>query len=112
MMMRRALAKAGKAVVGPFVAIALIVYFSFNLVGGDHGLKAWVHRERQMKVARAELHATAARLAALRHRANLLKGDHLDRDLLDQQARSALNEIGPDEIVIFKADGETPAASR
>jgi cell division protein FtsB len=108
MLMRRALVKAGKAAVGPFVAITLILYFGYNLVQGDHGLRAWVRREHQVKAAQAELDVTAAQLAALRHRTNLLKGNQLDPDLLDAQARSALNVIGPNEIVIFGPTAAPP----
>jgi cell division protein FtsB len=102
MMARRALVKVGRAVLGPFLAIALIVYFALNLIQGDHGLLAWARRGHQVRVAEATLAQTESELGRLRHRADLLKGDHLDPDLLDEQARAALNAIGPDEIVIFE----------
>jgi cell division protein FtsB len=111
MVMRRVLAKAGRAAVGPFLAIALIIYFGFNLVQGDHGLRAWLRREHEVKAAQARLDATAAELAAIRHRTDLLMGNHLDPDLLDERARAALNVVGPDEIVIFTPARVTPSTA-
>lgn len=101
MSIKRAISKAGRAIVGPFLAIVLILYFGFNLIQGDHGLMAWLQRARQLHAAEATQAETDGELASLRHRADLLKGDHLDPDLLDERSRAALNEIGPNEVVIF-----------
>src|SRR6185437_5980848 len=68
---------------------------------GDRGLLAWVQRAHQVHAAETQLAATEDELARLRHRSELLKGNHLDADLLDERTRAALNSIGPDEIVIF-----------
>ncbi|HEX4112041.1 MAG TPA: septum formation initiator family protein [Stellaceae bacterium] len=106
-MPRRTIVRIGRAVFGPFFAILLILYFGLNLVQGDHGLMAWLRRAHQVRGAEATLAATETELAQLRHRADLLKSDHLDRDLLDERARAALNEIGPDEIVIFTPPAES-----
>jgi len=105
--MPRAIARLGRAVIGPFLAITLIVYFGLNLVQGDHGLLAWVQRSRQVHSAETTLAGTEDELGRLRHRADLLKGDHLDPDLLDERARAALNAIGRDEIVIFTPASES-----
>lgn len=106
------ISKAGHAIVGPFLAIVLILYFGFNLIQGDHGLMAWLQRAHQLHSAEATLAETDGELARLRHRADLLKGDHLDPDLLDERARAALNEIGPNEVVIFTPQTmESPASS-
>src|SRR6185312_563015 len=98
---RRTMVKLGRAVIGPVVSIVLIVYFGLNLLQGDHGLLAWVQRAHQVHAAETQLAATEDELARLRHRSELLKGNHLDADLLDERTRAALNSIGQDEIVIF-----------
>ncbi len=105
---RRTMLKVGRAVLGPFLAIVLIVYFGLNLIQGDHGLMAWLRRSHQVRAAEVTLAATDGELTRLRHRADLLKGDRLDPDLLDERARAALNAIGPDEIVIFTAPADYP----
>jgi cell division protein FtsB len=101
MPMRRKFAKAGRAAVGPFLALALIAYFGLNLVQGDHGLLAWARAAHKVHAAQATLALAEAEKNRLEHRASLLKGDHLDRDMLDERARAALNVIGPNEIVVF-----------
>jgi len=109
MLTRRTIAKVGHAATGPFLAIALVVYFALNLIQGDHGLIAWLQRAHQVHAAEITLAATDDQLARLRHRADLLKGNPLDPDLLDERTRAALNEIGPDEIVIFLPPDKAPA---
>jgi cell division protein FtsB len=97
----RNIRKAGRAATGPFVAIALIVWFGLNLVQGDRGLLAWAKLAREVRAAEATLAATEAEKGRLDHRIGLLKADHLDPDMLDERARATLNLIGPDEVVIF-----------
>lgn len=106
---RRLIARIGRAVVGPFLAIVLIIYFALNLVEGDHGLMAWLRRAHQVQDAEATRAATDLELAQLRHRADLLKGNRLDPDLLDERSRAALNAIGRDEIVIFTPPAQVVA---
>lgn len=98
--------RLGRAVIGPVVSIVLILYFGLNLIEGDHGLLAWVRRAHQVHAAETRLAATEDELTRLRHRSELLKGNHLDADLLDERTRAALNSIGPDEIVIFSPPGK------
>jgi cell division protein FtsB len=101
MITHRNIMRIGRAALGPFLAIVLVVYFALNLIQGDHGLMAWLQRSHQVHAAELTLASTDEQLARLRHRADSLKGNHLDPDLLDERTRAALNEIGPDEIVIF-----------
>jgi len=97
----RPIRKAGKAAIGPFLAIALIGYFALNIMQGDRGLRAWVRLAHDVHAAEARLAAAEAERAQLENRAGLLKSNHLDPDLLDERARAALNVIGPSEMVIF-----------
>ena len=39
----------------------------------------------------------------LERRVNLLRPEHLDRDMLDERVRSQLNLAAPNEIVIFNS---------
>jgi cell division protein FtsB len=107
MVNRRTIVKIGHAVLGPFLAILLILYFALNLIQGDHGLMAWLRRAHQVRGTEMTLAATETELSQLRHRADLLKGNHLDPDLLDERARAALNANGHDEIVIFTPPAES-----
>ncbi|TPW31362.1 FtsB family cell division protein [Pararhizobium mangrovi] len=86
----------------PCLAAVFLSYFGYHAVNGDLGLNARV----QLEAKRAELSKT---LDGLRHqregleqRASLLKGDTLDRDMLDIQSREMLDVTSPDDIVIFR----------
>ena len=47
------------------------------------------------------LAAVEAERSTLERRVDLLRPDHLDRDMLDERARSQLNLAAPNDIVIF-----------
>lgn len=93
--------RRARLVIGPVLAVSLAGYFAYHLVEGDRGLLAWLRQTQQIQVAKAELAAAEAERQALDRRVALLRPDHLDPDMLDERARSALNLVAPDERVIF-----------
>jgi cell division protein FtsB len=93
--------RRARLIVGPICGISLVVYFSYHLVQGERGLEAWLRLSQETKLAQATLDAAEAQRRALDQRVNLLRPDHLDRDMLDERARAALNLVAPDERVIF-----------
>jgi cell division protein FtsB len=97
------LRRRARLVVGPVFGITLVAYFSYHLVVGDRGLSAWLSVSQQVKEAQATLTEITAERSALDRRVNLLRPDHLDRDMLDERARATLNLAGPNDRVIFDA---------
>jgi cell division protein FtsB len=95
--------RRARLVAGPVAGISLVVYFSYHLVAGERGLIAWRHLSEEIAVAQAQLHEAEAERTALDRRVSLLRPGHLDRDMLDEQARSALNMVAPDERAMFWA---------
>lgn len=95
--------KIARAVVGPVLGICLVVYFGLNLIEGDRGFLAWMRLAHEVRAAEVNLAATAAEKSLIEHRVSLLRPEHLDADMLDERARSALNLIGPNEVVIFNS---------
>ncbi len=85
-----------------------MLYFSYHLIQGDRGLSAWLRLSQEVRTAQATLAQVEGQRRALDQRVNLLRPDHLDRDMLDERARSALNLVGPDERVIFAAKPTSP----
>jgi cell division protein FtsB len=86
------------------IGLSLSAYFAYHLVEGDRGLGAWVRltqQIRQTKVMAAEIHADRE---AQERRVSMLRPEHLEPDLLDEQARSALNLVDPGEVVIMNGD--------
>ena len=93
--------RRARHVAGPVAGISLFAYFAYHLVEGDRGLIAWRGLADQIAVAQAEHDQVHAERVALEARVSLLRPGHLDRDMLDEQARAVLNRVGPDERVIF-----------
>ncbi len=92
-----------RVTVGPILGISLVGYFSYHLVQGDRGLVAWLRLNQEVRSAEATLASVESERQTLDHRVNLLRPEHLDRDMLDERARATLNRIGPNEIVIFNS---------
>jgi cell division protein FtsB len=95
--------RRSRLIVGPILGISLAGYFAYHLVQGDRGLIAWLRLTQEVKEAKATLAQVDGERQALDRRVNLLRPDHLDRDMLDERARATLNLAAPDEIVIFNA---------
>ena len=93
--------RRARLVIGPVLGISLVVYFAYHLVQGDRGLLAWMRLNQQVREVKTTLAAVEAERSTLERRVDLLRPEHLDRDMLDEQARSQLNLIGPNETVIF-----------
>jgi cell division protein FtsB len=87
----------------PLLGITLVFYFAYHLVQGDRGLVAWLRLNHQLKQAQASLESAHAERDALDRRVELLRPEHLDRDMLDERARATLNLAGPNEIVILRS---------
>jgi cell division protein FtsB len=102
MIILRELRKRARFIAGPALGIALTGYFVYHLIEGDHGLLAWLHLTREIREETANLETVRAQRAALDLKVSNLKPEHIDPDLLDEQARSVLNLVAPDEIVIMQ----------
>jgi cell division protein FtsB len=89
-----------RVIIGPILGISLVVYFAYHLVQGDRGLIAWLRLTQQINEAHMTLAQVQAERDPLAHRVSLMR-DRLDPDLLDETARSSLNLVGSDEVVIF-----------
>lgn len=84
----------------PLVATAFLGYFGYHAFTGSYGLPAL----KQMKQEAIELKGRLEELRAERtfqeKRLSYLKPESLDADILDIEARTSLNLVRPDEVVI------------
>jgi cell division protein FtsB len=80
--------------------IALMCYLSFAALQGEHGLFSLLRVEAQESHLRAELAQLQAERATIANKTRRLSTEHLDVDLLDEQARKVLGLGRPDEIII------------
>ncbi len=91
-------------IAGPVLGISLMCYFGYHLVQGERGLLSWLRLTQEVKLAKTRLADLAGEREALDRRVSLLRPEHLDRDMLDERARTTLNLVGPREIVILNTD--------
>lgn len=82
------------------VAAGAVAYFGQQAYVGDHGLVASRSMEQQIRQLDARLAEVKADRAAIEHRIDLLSNERIDPDLLDEQARSDLGWISPNDRVL------------
>jgi cell division protein FtsB len=107
MMVLQEIRKRAGFIAGPVLGVSLMCYFGYHLVQGERGLLAWLRLTQEIKAAQTKLGQLDGERARLDRRASLLRPEHLDRDMLDEQARATLNLVGPNEIVILR-NGKQP----
>ena len=99
--------------IAPQVLFACVFgYFAYHAVHGDRGILAWQRLEQELDRTKS-VHATlAGERAALEHKVSLLRPEHLDPDLLDEQARRLLNYgRAEDLVIILRSDKAREAGS-
>ncbi|HZS83753.1 MAG TPA: septum formation initiator family protein [Stellaceae bacterium] len=102
MMVLQEIKRRAGFIAGPVLGISLMGYFGYHLVQGERGLLAWLRLTQELKTATAQLAALDDERSTLDHRVGLLRPQHIDRDMLDEEARATLNLAGPHDIVIMR----------
>ena len=96
----RELKRKARAAVAPLVFLSLVGYFGWNATHGDRGLVAYAQRQALLKEAQADLGRAEAERAGWERRLAGLRNNHIDRDTLDERARSMLNLADPSDIIV------------
>jgi cell division protein FtsB len=96
----QALKRKMREAVLPLGFVALCGYFAWHSMHGDLGTLAREQRKQDVAMAQATLARAVRERDAMERRVNGLRGDRIDRDQLDERARTLLNLVGKDEIVI------------
>jgi cell division protein FtsB len=85
----------------PTLALAvLIFYFGYHALTGDRGMLRTHQREATLAEKQAELAQLRTERIDLEKRADLLREDHLSRDLLEERAHVLLGFADPRDYVI------------
>ena len=98
--LKRAAKSALRQAIGPAIGAAVVAYFVYYAVQGDRGLLAMKHLETEIATAESVLQQVKADRERMDRRAQLMRGDHLDRDMLDERARTMLNLSGQRDVII------------
>jgi cell division protein FtsB len=96
----RALKRRVRDAMLPLAFAALCGYFAWHSQHGDFGLVARERKLEDIVQAKAALARAEAERDAMERRVAGLRGDRIDRDQLDERARTLLNLVGKDELVI------------
>jgi cell division protein FtsB len=95
---------------GLYVMAALLIgYFGVNAYSGNHGLKAKEDLDQQIAALSTDLDRLKLERAQWERRVALLRADRLDPDMLDEQARSLLDYVAPNELILMSSWGPKPA---
>ncbi|WP_214472562.1 septum formation initiator family protein [Mesorhizobium sp. dw_380] len=91
----------------PSLCAVFLAYFGFHAYHGEFGINSKYQLEAQTVALQAQLDAVKARRMELERRVRLMHDGTLEKDMLDEQARKALNLSQADEITIM-----LPASSK
>ena len=86
----------------PAVSAVFLAYFGFHAYHGEFGIWSKYRYEARAVELQAKLDAIKARRIEMERRVQLLHDGTLEKDMLDEQARRALNLSKVDEIVIMR----------
>lgn len=89
-----------KALVAPALLLGLSAFFVWHAQHGERGLITRELRLIELEAARQARDAAIAERESAERRVNAMRGAALDRDQLEERARSMLNLTQPHEIVI------------
>jgi cell division protein FtsB len=83
------------------VSGAAAAYFIWHANNGERGLKTNDEFAHKIEALESQLQALKAEHAQWLHKIALLKGEMIDRDLLDEEARLRLGRVGKNDLVVF-----------
>jgi cell division protein FtsB len=86
----------------PAISAAFLAYFGFHAFHGEFGIYSKYQYEARAVELEAQLASFREQRSELERRVQLLHDGTLERDMLDEQARRALNMSRPDEITIMR----------
>ena len=90
------------ALIVPAIAAAFLSYFGYHAFQGEFGIYAKYAFEERIVALNEKLEAVRGQRSELEHRVKLLRDGSLEKDMLDEYARRALNLAHEDEIIIYR----------
>lgn len=88
-------------ILGPLIALLLMIYFGYHIVQGERGLFSWMRLRQKISESEEHLAQIQSEKETLERRVHLLRPDSVDRDMLEERARKVLNWGHPGEVVIY-----------
>ena len=94
------------------VAGAASAYFVWHAANGQRGLKTGLDYEKQIADLQTELDTLTGERGRWSRRISLVKGDAIDRDVLDEEARTLLGRTNKYDVVILDPDRDAARAAK
>jgi cell division protein FtsB len=85
----------------PTLCAAVLAYFGFHAYHGEFGIYSRYRMQAQVADLQAQVAAIKGQRIELERRVQLLHDGTLEKDMLDEQARRALNVSHPDEVTVM-----------
>ena len=95
------LRRRSKQVVFPVIGACVLGYFTYHTVQGDRGLLAYGRLNQEVSRAKNTLDSLQRERAKLERRTDLLRGDSLDLDMLEERVRQTFDLVHTDDLVVF-----------
>ena len=86
----------------PAVAAVFLAYFGFHAYHGRYGIYSTYHLKERVASLEADLETVRAERLRLEQRLRLVNDGTLEKDMLDELARRALNVTLANEVVIMR----------
>lgn len=86
----------------PAIACAFLSYFGFHAYHGEYGIYSKYRLQERSAALQVTLGTLSADRSELERRVQLLHDGTLEKDMLDEQVRRALNMSRPDEVIILR----------
>lgn len=97
--------RTGRLIV-PALAVAVLSYFGYHVYHGEFGINSKDQLRARAAVLQAELDEVRGQRVALENKVRMLHDGTIDKDMLDEQARQALNLSHADEVTIMLPAGD------
>jgi cell division protein FtsB len=85
----------------PLACLFILGYFAYHAVEGDYGLFALGKLQDRVASLQSDLSKAQAERQRMESHVALMRPESLDRDMIDERAREALNMADAKDIVIF-----------
>ena len=93
--------KTGRLIV-PALTVLFLAYFGFHAYHGEFGIYSKYRLQDRAVELQAQLDVVHARRVEVERRVQLLHDGTIERDMLDEQARRALNMSRADEVTLLR----------
>ena len=93
--------KTGRLIV-PTLCAGFLAYFGYHIYHGEFGIDSKAHLRERAAVLQVELDKLKGERTMLEAKVRMLHDGTIDKDMLDEQARRALNLSHADEITLMR----------